>query len=103
MIEKFREKANDLKLYVFAEWALSSLVDGVFLVLWVWGQWLIDQVICQVQLSWIDHYTLLMIQVLFAIATLVPIVVHSCVNLVQHVVQGWKAIQEEMKGLGKGA
>ena len=102
MIDKVREKAKDLELHVFAEWALSSLIDGVFIVLWVGVQWAVDQAICYVPLARIDSYTLLVLQVLFAIATLVPIIAHIAVNVVRHVVKGYKAIQEEMKGPDKG-
>ena len=99
MIEKFQKKAKDLKLHLFAKWALSSLVDGVFLVLWVCVQWLVNQLISNLPLSWIDGWMLLLLQFLFAIATLVPIIAHVGVNVVRHIVHSWNAIQEEMKGV----
>ena len=103
MIQMFIKKANDLNLNVFAEWAVSTLADGAFLVVWVWVQWFVDQMISYFQLSWIDDWTLLLIQLLFAIGTLIPIVMHISVNMVRHLVEGWKAITVELKGLGKGS
>lgn len=65
------------ELKVFTVWIFSSLIDAIFLALWVLVQWLVNgNVIVRFGLSGIDRWMLFAFQVLFAISTLAPVVIY---------------------------
>ena len=85
---------------VFAIWAVNCVLGAAYLVLWACAQWGVDRLVDGFQLSGIDYWTLLAIQLLFAVATLVPILIHICVSTMRTVVEGWIAMREELNKIG---
>ena len=73
------------------------ITDATFLVIWAYAQSFVSQTIKAIEPSGIDYWTFIVIQLFFAIATLVPIFTHLCVNATRLLVQGWIAIREELK------
>lgn len=94
-IQWHKSNLHIFSLREFSSWVLSSLVDGVFLISWVWVQWLVGQVIGSLPLYGIDDWTLLVVQLLFAIATLVPIVAHICVTIIRTVIEAREIIRRD--------
>lgn len=65
------QKIND-----FANLTISSLIDAIFLVIWVLAQWLLSSILKNFELSGFDQLVLSVFQALFAFSTLAPIVVY---------------------------
>jgi hypothetical protein len=84
------------ELKVFIIWAISSLVDGVFLILWVFVQQFFDQLVSNLQLFGVERGILIVIQLLFAILTLVPILTHICLSLIRSLKEARLLIWEEL-------
>ena len=94
---EFTTELEELK--VLAMWGITNLADGVFLVIWTYIQWEVNQVISGLQLDGIDYWLLMAIQLLFAVATFVPILTHICVGIVRRLVQALIVIRNELKRL----
>lgn len=63
-------------LRLFTAWIVTSLIDSLFLALWVTIQWLVgSKVITPLELSGIDRVVLTIFQILFSISTLAPIAI----------------------------
>ena len=63
-------------LRLFTIWAVASIMDSLFLALWVTIQWLVSsQVVAPLILTGIDKFILYVFQVLFAISSLAPVAV----------------------------
>ena len=95
MMQWLREELKKQK--EFMTWGYATLVESVFLIIWVLTQWLVDQVVLFFPLPIFDLWTLHTLQVLFAIATLIPIIAHICVEVVKYVVQTRNAINKELE------
>lgn len=66
-----QETSNDFKLY--ARWALSSLLDTVFLAFWLFLQWLLGKAINLFPPDAFDEIQVTIFRILFAITTAAPI------------------------------
>jgi hypothetical protein len=65
------------EISVFAKWALSSLLDGCFIALWVGVQWFVNEfVISKLPFTGIDSLVLVFFQVLFSVSTLAPVIIY---------------------------
>jgi hypothetical protein len=63
-------------LRLFTIWTVSSIIDSVFLALWVAVQWAVNnKVVTPLMLTGIDKLVLTIFQVLFAISTLAPVAI----------------------------
>lgn len=60
------------------------------------AQQFVSQILRNLELSGIDYWVLIIIQLLFAIATLMPILIHICVSSTRRIIQAWKTIREEI-------
>lgn len=89
----WKELGSELK--TFTIWAISSLIDGVFLAFWVLIQWLVSKVIISLELSGIDQWMLYLFQLLFAISTLVPVIIYIYVDIRVMVLRARRRIQYE--------
>ena len=68
------ELKNTVKLFSF--WSLTTLIDTLFLVIWVSIQWIVgDKVIAPLKLTGIDQYVLIIFQIMFAVSTLAPVAI----------------------------
>ncbi len=89
------------EIRVFAKWAVSSLLDGGFLVLWVFIQWIVnDRVIVNLPLYGIDSWVLGIFQIIFAVSTLAPVLIYITVDITKMFLRAKRAIQHEVN-LGK--
>lgn len=63
-------------LGLFAIWAVVSIINSLFLALWISVQWLVSsRVITPLRPTGIPSLVLSMFQVLFAISTLAPVII----------------------------
>lgn len=98
---EWKDLASELK--VFTRWAISSLIDSAFLAFWVFVQWIAsEKVIASLGLSGVDQWMLAIFQVLFAISTLVPIVVYIYVDIRVMLMRAQRRIQGEEKSTETG-
>lgn len=69
---------NDLRsrLRTFTVWAISGIVDGAFLALWVVVQFFADSAVAFFDPSGISQFVLPLFQILFAVSTLAPIAIY---------------------------
>lgn len=85
------------KIKRMSVWFLSSLVEGLFLAIWAFVQVLIDQALSDLQLPWVDSRLLVAMQLLFAIATLLPILIHIGVKISRCFTEASILIQKELE------
>ena len=78
---------------VFLRWLLASLIDAGFLVTWVWLQHWTSSYINGLELSSIDKATTVAFQILFAIATLAPILFYIVRDVTIMAMRTWAAIR----------
>jgi hypothetical protein len=67
----------------FLRWAISSVLDAIFLVAWVFIQWIASNMIFGLELSGLDRVVFFVFQVLFAASTLTPVATHTYINIVR--------------------
>lgn len=73
-VNEWVELKNTIKLY--AVWGVTTLVDSLFLALWVTVQWLVDTfVVHPLMLTGLPNLVLSIFQILFAISTLAPVAI----------------------------
>jgi hypothetical protein len=70
-----------LQVKTRARWIATCLLDALFLGMWVIIQHWLNQLVEYWRLSFIDNLTLYIFQGVFAIVTLVPIIVYSYVDI----------------------
>ena len=63
------------KTRIILEWIISSMLDAAFLIAWAAVQHLGSVVIAEMNLEGIDSLTLFVLQILFAVATILPILI----------------------------
>jgi hypothetical protein len=86
------------ELRVFSIWVATSLIDSVFLAMWVAIQWLVNEkIIANLQLSGIDQWVLLAFQILFAFSTLAPVATYIYVDIRVMVLRGKKRLEREIE------
>lgn len=89
---------NGLKdrLMSFGKQITCILIDALFLCLWVAVQWAVNTfVIERLELSSIDKWTLVVFRIIFAVSTLVPVVVYIYTDLRVMFIRVQKRIKEE--------
>lgn len=78
---------NDLRGYILAEsklrlrWLASSMLDAVFVVLWILLQWGANYIVEFFELSGLAHWASVLIRLSFAITPAVPISIHIYKNI----------------------
>lgn len=87
---------NNLK--IFTVWAASSLIDAVFLALWVFTQWFVNENVIKIfTLNDLDRWMLETFQIIFAIATLAPIIVYVYVDIRVMLLRAQRKIRQEIE------
>jgi hypothetical protein len=79
---------------LFTTWAVSSLIDGGFLVLWVIVQWSVSKTIETFPLKGPDQWVLSVFQILFSISTLVPVIVYIYIDVRLMLLQARRTIRD---------
>ncbi len=79
----------------FLRWAISGAIDSVFLIVWVFTQWLTNNIINSLNLSGIDKWVLIIFQVLFAISTLTPVIVYIYADIRIMILRAQRRISQE--------
>ena len=92
-----REELNKQK--EFMTWFCANLAESAFLIICAFVQSQVNQVVVSFQLEPFDQCILFILQLLFAIATLIPIIAHICVGVVKDVVETRNAINKELEKL----
>lgn len=84
------------KIKTIIQWIVSSFLDAVFLVCWIVIQWFVNQkIIANLNLSGIDEWMLITFQVLFSIATLIPVIAYIGIDVCKVILRSWAQIQQE--------
>jgi len=82
---------------VYLRWVLASFIDAIFISLWIITQWIVNTyVIKRLELSGIDQWQLNTFQLLFAIATLIPIASYVIKDSAVIIIRTWRAIRSEI-------
>jgi len=90
-------KDLNIQLRVYTIWALSGIIDSVFLVVWVFTTWLVNEkIVAYFQVHGIDRWVLETFQVLFALSTLAPIVIYIVGDISRMVIQARRKLQLEL-------
>ena len=92
---QWRELLEQLK--TFTIWLVSSIIDGLFVALWVAIQWLVGLTLNRLELSGIDSWVLRGCQILLAITTLVPVGLYVYVDIRIKWLRAQERIQQEIK------
>ena len=81
-------------------WALSGLVDAVFLSLWMVVQWFVDtQVISRLALAGIDKWVCNALQVVLGVSTLGPVVIYVIQDLAIISLRAMRRIKREKEAM----
>ena len=76
----------------------SVALDCLFLAFWVVVQWVVgSQIIERFRLKGLDEYMLLTFQIIFAVSTLIPILVYIAVDLYSIFLQAKRDIEDVRK------
>ena len=78
---------------VFLRWLIASLIDAGFLVAWVWLQHTASSYIEGLVLSDIDKRTVVAFQILFAVATLAPVLFYIVKDVTIMAMRTWAEIR----------
>jgi len=82
MEKYYNWKDLSVNFRVYSVWTLSSIMDSTFLAAWVALQWIVNEyVIKNLGLRGVDYWMLLIFQVIFAISTLIPIIIYIYVDI----------------------
>lgn len=82
----------------FSKQIICGLIDSSFLALWVIIQWGVNKyVIERLELSGVDKFALLALQVIFATSTLAFIVTHIYTSVRIMILKAQREIEREMK------
>ncbi len=96
MDENYWREDLKARLKVFGLEAASGLMDSGFLAIWVILQWAVTEcVVKRFELSGVDKWMLSAFQVVFAISTLVPIVVYVYLDIRLMVLRAQRRIRHE--------
>jgi len=81
----------------YFQWSLQCCIDTAFLAFWVFIQWLFGEwVIKPYQLTGIDSWVPSVIQIIFAIGTIIPICLYFYRDIRIMFIRTNKKIQEEI-------
>ena len=62
-------------------WTASLVIDNLFLAIWLLAQWGVSKLAEQFPAHGVDYYAIIVVQVLFAVSTLAPIVFWICKDI----------------------
>lgn len=89
--------AADFKM--IAIWIGIALIDGIFLVIWAYTQIVLNNLIVTYKTNFNNELYLFALQLIFAVATLVPILTHVAITTIRGLVEVWIAIKRELTRL----
>jgi hypothetical protein len=90
-------KDLNTQLRIYTIWALSGVIDSVFLVVWVFTTWFVDEkIVAYFQVYGIDKWVLSTFQILFSLSTLAPIVIYIVGDISRMVIQARRKLQLEL-------
>jgi len=93
---QWKELGNQIQ--VFMQWSISSIIDSAFLALWVLLQWLLDvKVIQEYKLSSIDFWILFTFQIIFAVSTVIPVIIFIYTDIRIMLLRARRRIQREIE------
>jgi len=84
-------------LRIFTIWAVTSLIDGLFVALWGSVQYLVNLVIKVLELNGIDRFVFYVFQILFATSTLAPVTLYIYRDLRVKILRTQRRIRAEME------
>lgn len=82
---------------IFLNWIASNLLEAIYLVAFIVFNWVVHLVFSNLQTSTnLENWLLKSIQILFAISTLVPIVIHVIKKIVLGYFETVRLVKDEM-------
>jgi len=97
--EEITALSNDLKIFI--KWVLASLIDTSFLITWAFIQYYANQLISDLQLSGIDIWVFSAFQAIFAISTLLPVMIYIVKDIYLMYLRARKEVQAEHSSITK--
>lgn len=92
----WKELKNSLTIFLM--WSITSLLDCIFMVLWVLIQFAANRIISNFDLIGIDRISLYIFQLLFAISSVAPIIITVYRDITLMAVRTNRAIRREKTG-----
>jgi ABC-type transport system involved in Fe-S cluster assembly fused permease/ATPase subunit len=80
---------------IFSKWFISGLIDSVFLILWVCIQWGAQKIISRLELIGVSQIVFNAFQILFALSTLLPVIIYFYVDTRVMLLRAKKRIHHE--------
>ena len=92
---RWKDLNTQLKDYTI--WALSGVIDSVFLTVWVFTTWFVDEkIVAYFQVYGINKWVLSTFQVLFSLSTLAPVVIYIVSDISKMVIQARRKLLLEL-------
>lgn len=91
----WKEIVNTSKIYTI--WTITSLIDSLFVILWVLIQYYSNKAINSFELSGIDRIVLYVFQLIFGLSTLAPVIIKIYVDIFTMVLKGNRIIKQEIQ------
>ena len=82
---------------IFLIWSITSILDCIFIILWVLVQYFAGKIINNFNLSGIDRINLYIFQFLFALSSVVPVLLTVYRDLTIMVVRTNRIIMRELR------
>ena len=91
LLDDLKSKAGRLGIQI-----ASIVVDSIFLSLWVAIQYSVDRfIVKKLGLSGVDQWMLITFQVIFALATLAPVIIYVYVDIRVMIIRAGRQIRQE--------
>lgn len=92
---EWKDLSRELK--IFTIWAVSSLIDSIFLALWVFVQWIVNEyVTAKLRLSFADQWVLYGFQIIFSVSTLAPVIIYIYTDIRVMIIRARSRVRSEL-------
>ena len=76
---------------------ICIVIDAVYLCLWALVQCLVKHIVDRLELSGIDQWVLRTFQVIFAVSTLVPVIIYIYVDIRVMIIRAGRQLRREIQ------
>ena len=90
---ELKDTIDETRLYV--KWIFSSVLDGIFVALWVFVQWGVDKIIANFPILEIDLWVLWSFRIIFAFTTLAPIIIYIYEDVMVMIYRAVRRVRKE--------
>jgi hypothetical protein len=88
-------KNSLLEAGMFVKWAVSALLDSAFIAFWAFIQWGANRIIGVFPLENLDLWVLAAFRIMFAITTLIPVIIYIYEDVMVMAYRAARRVREE--------